>query len=189
MGHGGQEGASLSTWGSDPRRSPQRVVVCHPVLMAHVTLVANDLHPLRVLVHHLPCCCGPLLAQSPDVEVLVLHCQPLRLEACSRETARAAAQPAHGHQTSPLLRTPHQPAQRWPQLPPGSQLVPGRTCPCPGQAYGVTKKMHPTLESHKEPKAALLCVCRARWGSSPFPTVPSPSGRITQGTTLLPSIW
>lgn len=144
---GWQEVALLHTWGPDPCCSPQRIVVCHPVLVAHITLVANDLHPLGVLVHHLPCRGGPLLAQSSHVQVLVLHCQPLCLEACGGKNGMRGAHSACGHQTVP--HTPNSTPQSLvlgtvSPLQPAGPLA-GIALSWPGSE--VTGKGHPTPAS------------------------------------------
>lgn len=69
------------TWRLDPRSGPQGIVAGHPVLVGHAAPVAHHLHPLGVLVHHLPRGGGPLLAQAAHVQVLLLHGQPLGFEA------------------------------------------------------------------------------------------------------------
>lgn len=73
----------FSTWWSDPCRCPQAVVVGHPVLVLHISVVANNLHPLWVVVDDLTRGCGPLLPQATDIQLLILHCQPLCLKPCT----------------------------------------------------------------------------------------------------------
>lgn len=179
---GWQEAALLHTWGPDPCCSPQCIVVCHPVLVAHVTLVANDLHPLGVLVHHLPCRGGPLLAQSPHIQVLILHCQPLRLEACGGKNGTRGGSVSTWPSDCATHPKPYSPE------PAAGYSVPwvwslGRNCPVLARLRAHRKgALHPS-------KLKRAKGFTKQDGSSPFPTVPSPSGRITQGTTLLPSIW
>lgn len=70
----------VRTWWLDPCGTPQGVIVRHPVPMLHITTVANNLHPLWVLVENLPGSCGPLLSQTADIQALIFHCQPLRFK-------------------------------------------------------------------------------------------------------------
>lgn len=173
-GHGAcSNKGELHTWGSDPSRSPQCIVVHHPVLVAHIALVANNLHPLGVLIHHLTRGGGPLLAQAPHVQVFVFHCQPLCLEACSGKSSMSCAK-TRPHVTSGYSTASQHHA---------TQLSTAHSPPKPCR---MTKKCKET----KSPCHVCVgqAVSRVLRGS-PFPTVPSPSERITQGTALLPSIW
>lgn len=50
--------------------------------MFYVPFKANNLHPLWVVVDKHPFSGGPLLPQTTNVQVFILHCQPLSFEAC-----------------------------------------------------------------------------------------------------------
>ena len=69
------------TWRPDPGSGPQGVVAGHPVLVVHAASAAHHLHPLWVLIQHLPRGSGPLLAQAAHIQMLILHGQPLSFEA------------------------------------------------------------------------------------------------------------
>lgn len=68
------------TWWSDPRCTPQGVVVWHPVPVLHIAVAADNFHPLWVFVNNFPCGRCPLFPQATDVQVLVFHCQPFSFE-------------------------------------------------------------------------------------------------------------
>lgn len=176
------------TWRVDAGSSPEGVVAGHPVLVVHAAPEAHHLHPLGVLVDHLARGGGPLLAQAAHVQMLVLHRQPLRLEACG--------QGARGTETRPALRPR--------RLAPGGLATlgvrghrvkfhwSGQDTLARAPSWRVSSGHTPQRTLHQDVLSLtpLPLGQRRGWGGrrSPFPTVPSPSDRMTQGTGVLPSI-
>merc|ERR1719268_432185 len=48
-----------------------------PVNMLHLTIRPNNFDPHGVITRQLPVPCGPLLTQSSNPQVSILHCHPL----------------------------------------------------------------------------------------------------------------
>jgi len=70
----------ILTWRLYARSGLERVVHGNPVLVLYVPFEAHDFHPLRVVVDELAPGGGPLFPQTADVQVFVLHRQPLCFE-------------------------------------------------------------------------------------------------------------
>lgn len=87
------------TWRLDACGGAEEVVLADPVLVLDVPMEADHLDPLGVVIDKLPRGGGPLLTQPTHVQLLILHRQPLRLEACRGRTH------AHTHTSAELTLT------------------------------------------------------------------------------------